>query len=234
MKPAPAQEPTILEGIHAYHVAIDEFGDDMYLKDEDCLYLNVYTPNPHKTADLPVIVWVHGGGFTMADPHMYSGTVMCSLHDVIFVVITYRVGPYGFLSFGNESSCKGNMGLLDQVMALRWVKENIHGFGGDSNNITLMGESAGGYAVGYHLRAKISQGLFHKAISQSGTGNMPLKIRSGDPDEVRKIMLDALGIHDEDPDVCLQKIKKVPAEDINRVALRMMLKLQYFGAIVDG
>ncbi|XP_022105575.1 acetylcholinesterase-like [Acanthaster planci] len=137
--------------------------------DEDCLFLDVYRPHTvSKTA--AVMVFIHGGAFFFGYGSMpeYLGQPISAVGDVIYVAINYRLGPFGFLSTG-DSEAPGNVGLLDQVLALKWVKNNIHRFGGDPDNITIFGESAGGASVSFHLVSKHSRGLFTRAIMQSGT-----------------------------------------------------------------
>ncbi|CAH0729587.1 unnamed protein product, partial [Brenthis ino] len=139
---------------------------------EDCLYLNVYTPHlPDANSNLlPVMVYIHGGGFIFG-----SGIIKQELgpdyiigHNVVVVTINYRLGVIGFLSL-DIPEASGNMGLKDQVFALKWVQENIGKFGGDRNNITIFGLSAGSASVDYLLLSSQSKGLFHKAILQSGS-----------------------------------------------------------------
>ncbi|XP_033638205.1 acetylcholinesterase-like isoform X1 [Asterias rubens] len=139
--------------------------------DEDCLYLNVWVPSPRPSRDrLPVMVWIFGGGFYggVATLPVYDGSTLAATQGVIVVSMNYRVGSYGFLSFGN-SEVPGNMGLLDQAMALQWVQDNIEYFNGDPDKVTLFGESAGAVSIGYHLQSRLSQPLFNRAIMQSGT-----------------------------------------------------------------
>lgn len=135
---------------------------------EDCLYLNVYTKTVTPEAPLPVMVWIHGGSFyTGSGNSDYYGPEFFMQHDVILVTFNYRLEVLGFLSLNNEE-VPGNAGLKDQVAAMKWVKKNITAFGGDSNNITLFGCSAGSASTSYHLLSKMSEGLFNKAICQSG------------------------------------------------------------------
>nr|ARM65397.1 putative antennal esterase CXE26 [Ectropis obliqua] len=135
---------------------------------EDCLYLNVFTKNLSPPRPLPVLVWIHGGGFyTGSGNSDYYGPDFFLEHDVILVTFNYRLEVFGFLCLDTEE-VPGNAGLKDQVMALKWVKNNIAAFGGDSNNITIFGCSAGSTATSYHLVSKMSEGLFNKAICQSG------------------------------------------------------------------
>ncbi|CAH8626110.1 unnamed protein product [Dicrocoelium dendriticum] len=139
---------------------------------EDCLYLNVFVPNrtwDDPTKRYPVVVHIHGGGFVHGSSHMYPGHVLAS-KGVVVVTFNYRLGPFGFLSTGDFASV-GNYGLWDQLLALRWVKDNIEWFRGDPSQITLMGEGAGGASVGLHAISPVSrdQDLFHKLIIMSGS-----------------------------------------------------------------
>ncbi|KAJ0180164.1 hypothetical protein K1T71_004755 [Dendrolimus kikuchii] len=136
---------------------------------EDCLFLNVYTKILQKNAKVPVMVYIHGGAFMSGsgDADMY-GPEYLFLHDVILVTINYRLEALGFLCL-ETPEVPGNAGMKDQVLALKWVKQNITAFGGDPDNITLFGESAGSASVAYHMLSPMSRGLFNKAIAQSGT-----------------------------------------------------------------
>ncbi|XP_021326380.1 uncharacterized protein ces2b [Danio rerio] len=145
---------------------------DMVDSSEDCLYLNVYTPSkPGRNDKLPVMVWIHGGGFTTCSASLFDGHVLAAYQDVVVVVIQYRLGLLGFFSTGDENA-PGNYGLLDQVAALQWVQENIHSFGGDPGSVTIFGESAGGISVSLHVLSPLSANLFHRAIAESGTAAM--------------------------------------------------------------
>ncbi|VVC41624.1 Carboxylesterase type B, conserved site,Carboxylesterase, type B,Alpha/Beta hydrolase fold [Cinara cedri] len=135
---------------------------------EDCLYLNVYAPETDKKR-LPVIFWIHGGGFTWG--HSGSGLFGPAYFmdkDVVLVTINYRLGILGFLST-EDDVLPGNYGMKDQVLALRWVRENIITFNGDPDQVTICGGSAGSASVGFHMLSPMSKGLFHKAILQSGS-----------------------------------------------------------------
>ena len=131
---------------------------------EDCLYLDIYTPNV--SLSLPVLFYIHGGGFQADTAFRYPSDIL-ALQGVVVVVIQYRLGAFGFLTTGDSAS-PGNFGMLDQVEALKWVKENIESFGGNPNKVTIFGESAGGISVGLHLMSPLSKGLFHQAIAESG------------------------------------------------------------------
>ncbi|KAG6440813.1 hypothetical protein O3G_MSEX001527 [Manduca sexta] len=135
---------------------------------EDCLYLNVYTPNIKPAKPLPVMFWIHGGGFVWGSgsDDLYGPEYLIR-HDVILVTFNYRLEVLGYLSLDTED-IPGNAGMKDQVAALRWVKKNISSFGGDPENITIFGESAGAASVSFHLISPMTKGLFKRAIIQSG------------------------------------------------------------------
>ncbi|XP_071493146.1 acetylcholinesterase-like [Diadema antillarum] len=141
--------------------------------DEDCLYLNVYAPSPMPT-NAAVMVWIHGGAYNVGTGGraLYGGVPLAAVGGVIVVTVNYRLGSLGFLSTGDEAAM-GNFGSFDQVMALRWVQENIANFGGDPSRVTIFGESAGGTSVGLHVVSKESQDLFQSAIMQSGSTLTP-------------------------------------------------------------
>jgi para-nitrobenzyl esterase len=144
---------------------------------EDCLTLNIWTPTPDP-AGLPVIVWIHGGGFLFgagANPIVSTGSF--ARDGVVFVSINYRLGTDGFL-FVKDDPASGNYGLLDQIAALRWVQENIAAFGGDPARVTVGGQSAGATAVAALLAAPAARGLFSRAIVQSGYPDPLLSERS--------------------------------------------------------
>ncbi|XP_075972494.1 esterase B1-like [Anticarsia gemmatalis] len=137
--------------------------------DEDCLFLNVYSPNVISNACLPVLFFIHGGGFKSGSGNVDSfGPDFFMRKSIVLVTINYRLDALGFLSLGTEE-VPGNAGLKDQVLALKWVQQNIKYFGGDPTKVTIMGQSAGGASVGFHLASPMSTGLFHRAIALSGS-----------------------------------------------------------------
>ena len=150
------------------------FGGEAEVWDEDCLHLNVWTATPTETSGRrPVMVWIHGGGFEMGSGSspLYRGESFAR-SGVVFVSINYRLGSLGFLELGHldESYAgSGNVGLLDQVAALRWVRDNIAAFGGDPDDVTIFGESAGAMSVSMLMCMPDAAGLFHKVIAQSGS-----------------------------------------------------------------
>ncbi|KAM9292229.1 fatty acyl-CoA hydrolase precursor, medium chain-like [Gastrophryne carolinensis] len=139
---------------------------------EDCLYLNVFTPASRGSAKLPVMVFIHGGGFRLGGAIMFEGSALSAIENVVVVSIQYRLGLMGFLSTGDRQ-ISGNYGFLDQVAALRWVQENIEDFGGDRELVTIFGESAGGVSVSALVLSSLTRGLFHRAIAESGSALMP-------------------------------------------------------------
>ena len=160
--PEPLKEwkPKVLQGTKHGNVcwqrehrvqSIKFFGPN-FSYSEDCLYLDIYSPNV--SISVPVMVYIPGGD-------------ILALHGVVIVVIQYRLGPFGFLTTG-DSAAPGNLGMLDQVEALKWVNKNIENFGGDPSKVTIFGTSAGGTSVTLHLLSPLSEGLFHQAIAESG------------------------------------------------------------------
>jgi len=141
---------------------------------EDCLFLNVWTPVDVRSERLPVFVWIHGGGFQggSGSEAVFNGDALAR-QGLVVVTFNYRVGVLGFfahpdLTRESEHHASGNYGLLDQVAALEWVKRNIHAFGGDAQNVTIAGESAGAYSVSALTASPLARGLFHRAIAESG------------------------------------------------------------------
>jgi para-nitrobenzyl esterase len=138
---------------------------------EDCLYLNVYTPTLRRDRDRPVLVWIHGGGFTEDGARNYDGSKLAA-DGVVVVTINYRLGALGFLAHPAVASRPGgpagNYGLMDQIAALRWVKRNIRQFGGEPHDVTIAGQSAGGVSVLDLLVSHAARGLFQRAIVESG------------------------------------------------------------------
>jgi para-nitrobenzyl esterase len=147
---------------------------------EDCLYLNVYEPaDAKKGAKLPVMVWIHGGAFIFGSGSAYDGSQFAK-QGVIVATVNYRLGRAGWfahpaLTAENPKGPLGNYGLMDQIAALEWVKENIKEFGGDPKNVTIFGESAGAISVNYLMLAPQAKGLFVKALAESGFGRLAAK-----------------------------------------------------------
>ncbi|XP_066275193.1 liver carboxylesterase-like [Branchiostoma lanceolatum] len=163
--------------------------------DEDCLTLNIETPTVANDTGLPVLLWIHGGSFTIGTGRFRPFAALAAHQDVVVVTINYRLGALGFLSTGDENA-PGNFGLLDQIQAMEWVKDNIRNFGGDPDQVTLFGQSSGGESVCYHVVSPLSKGLFRRAISQSSTCNTMGVLPK--PVEVAATLAEAVGCdHDQ-------------------------------------
>jgi len=200
---------------------------------EDCLYLNVWRP-AKTTRKLPVMVWIYGGGFTNggASPPTYAGDELAK-SGILVVSFNYRVGRFGtfahpLLTRANaDHGLLSNYGYMDQIAALHWVRRNIAAFGGDPDNVTIVGESAGGISVHMLLTSPLAQGLFEKAVIQSGgPGGLPPETQSGAEGEGLAFAA-SQGIGRDDP-AALEKLRAFPAEAVvdglNMAALFMLPK----------
>ncbi len=178
---------------------------------EDCLYLNVWTPgldNPRDAGGRPVMLWIHGGAFTLgsgSDP-LYSGANLARRGDVVVVTINYRLGALGFLH--DPVLGEANFGMRDMIAALRWVQDNIANFGGDPNNVTIFGESAGGAAVACLLVSPEARGLFHGAIGMSTAGDHGILFDGTQPTTDQ--LYDQLGVDQPSAD----QLRSLPASDL--------------------
>jgi para-nitrobenzyl esterase len=217
------------------------FGD-MNFRDaggsEDCLFLNIWVPAKMSESKLPVMVWIHGGGFvagSSSEPRQ-DGTNLAQ-QGVIVVSMNYRLGVFGFFvhpELAKESghNAAGNYGLLDQVAALRWVRDNVAAFGGDPGNVTIFGESAGSYSVSALMASPLAKGLFQKAIGESGgAGERP------DPEAAEKfreekdlkLARSILGVQ------TLAELRAVPAEKLLNAFFKPGGENNFaFGPDVDG
>ena len=151
-----------------------DFSDELISGSEDCLYLDIFKPAKKNKLNLPVMVWIHGGGNTSGLKDIYDFSKLVNRHNVIIVRINYRLGPFGWFThpaiqdFQKGIDKTSNFGTLDIISSLEWIKDNIGHFGGDKENVTIFGESAGGHNVLSLLVSSQAEGLFHKAISMSG------------------------------------------------------------------
>ncbi len=194
VRPCTEYGPACIQPEWPYPVGRDFFA--IREQSEDCLYLNVWSPAGDTGERLPVMVWIHGGGFTVGSGSqiLYEGKYLAK-KGVVVVTINYRLGPFGFmahpkLSKESPRGVSGNYGLLDQIEALKWVQRNIDRFGGDPQNVTIFGESAGGASVCCLMASPLAEGLFHKAIVQSGaflSMGMPSARRQEDLKEAERL-----------------------------------------------
>jgi para-nitrobenzyl esterase len=189
---------------------------EVVISGDDCLNLNVWTPDPG-AAGLPVLVWVHGGSFMNGSGSVgaYDGAAFAR-DGVVFVSINYRLAAEGFLFLGDGTA---NLGLLDQLAALHWVQRNIAAFGGDPARVTVAGQSAGAMSVTTLLSMPLAEGLFTRAIAQSGAGAHTLA--SQDARRVGGYLADALGVP---PD--RESIKAVPLDKLVRAASDLVASVQ--------
>ncbi|XP_076248655.1 uncharacterized protein LOC143188333 [Calliopsis andreniformis] len=204
--------------------------------EEDCLYLNVYTSVidfKNITKLRPVMFWIFGGGFQagFSDRWAYGPDFFLE-DDVVFVSLNYRLGAFGFLALGLPDA-QGNQGLKDMQLALEWVQKNIAYFGGDPNQVTLFGESAGATAVGYHMLSPKSEGLFHKAIFQSGTFLAPWAYQS--PAEARRLAFELgarMQIQASNEEELLHALKNADVRDIITATSTMITFFFPFGIVM--
>lgn len=183
-------------------------------QNEDCLYLNVWTPKPKADAKLPVMVWIHGGGFTIGEGNspLYDGSALAKRGAVV-VTINYRLGHFGFFAHPAVQTSPDsviNFGLMDQIAALQWVQANIAAFGGDPGNVTIFGESAGAQSVLALFASPLARGLFHKGIAESPYG-LPSHTRA----QAEKVGIDvasAVGLPGRK--ATLEELRTIPADKL--------------------
>jgi para-nitrobenzyl esterase len=212
---------------------------EMKIDNEDCLFLNVWTPAADD-GKRPVMVWFHGGGYAYGSGAwpVYDGANLARKGDVVVVTVNHRLNVFGYLHLadvgGEKYAQSGNAGMLDLVLALEWVRDNVAAFGGDPGNVTIMGESGGGSKVSTLLAMPAANGLFHKAVIQSGPGltGVPVKTATNSA----AVILGELGIDGKS----LDAINTLPAEAILAATAAAQAKAGgAFGAlplapVVDG
>ncbi len=199
--------------------------DDGYA-DENCLRINIWTPGLNAGKKRPVMVWLHGGGYSAGSGQelpSYNGSSLAEKGDVVVVTLNHRLNVLGFLdlsAYGNKYTKSGNVGLLDLVAALQWVNKNIASFGGDAQNVTIFGQSGGGGKVSTLLATPAAAGLFHKAIVQSGS-----MLRTMEQKYSRRIgsaLMDELGLQASQID----EIQKVPYEKLLAAGEKAVAKIR--------
>nr|XP_022901990.1 venom carboxylesterase-6-like [Onthophagus taurus] len=207
--------------IQISHAPIPEGGP--LLGDEDCLYLNVFVPSKYPDQInnlLDVVVHFHGGAFMFGTGGYYAGPNFLMDKPVILVTLNYRLGYLGFMST-EDDIVPGNMGMKDQVMALKWIKKNIKSFGGNPNSVTITGLSAGGASVHYHYLSKLSKGLFQKGISASGSALAPWTFQENPLEKVR-FLANKIGCETTNTKLMVDCLKTRPAKQI--VAVTKLLR----------
>ena len=174
---------------------------------EDCLFVNIYTPAADGRAR-PVLFWIHGGGYFIGSGSDHDGTVLAAQGDVVVVTVNYRLGVFGFLDLSKYDDAlagSASNGFRDQILALTWVRDNIGDYGGDPDNVTIFGVSAGGASVNALLAAPSADGLYHRAIAHSGTAitNAPTPLASGLAAQL-----------EVDEGELLSRLEQLPAEEL--------------------
>jgi para-nitrobenzyl esterase len=213
------------------------FTDDWHYDDisENCLSINVWTPGYKDGKKRPVLLWIHGGGFTSGNAiehPEYHGENLARFGDIVFCSLNHRLGPLGFANFagvgGKKYEASGNVGMLDIVAALEWIRDNISGFGGDPNNVTIMGQSGGGAKVCSLTAMPSSKGLFHKAVALSGS-----LIKAAEKDESEKLgayILKEAGLSATQID----KLQELPWKEYYAIATNASKKLREDMGITTG
>jgi para-nitrobenzyl esterase len=201
---------------------------------EDCLYLNVWTASLDPAAKRPVMLWLHGGGYVVGSGGnvRYDGSNLARKRDVVVVTINHRLNAFGFLDVssigGSDYVGSGNLGMLDIVAALEWVRDNIANFGGDPGNVTVFGESGGGGKVSTLMAMPAARGLFHRAIAQSGTA-----LRAITPDASAAATRALVGPLGMGMGGGLEKLRSFPFDQI-LAALAAVKPPLGFGPVIDG
>jgi para-nitrobenzyl esterase len=216
---------------------------------ENCLYLNVWTP-AHHTGKLPVMVWIYGGGWVNggSSPAVYNGKHFAQ-NGIVFVSFNYRLGRFGFFAFpaltkASKTHMLGNYGYMDQIAALKWVQKNIAAFGGNPHDVTVFGQSAGGFSVHMLLTSPLTKGLFERAIIESGGGRKLLNSTGvtvgmhGRPSgqQLGVNFARSMGIEGDGP-AALRKLRALPAKDIvdgMNMASMAAANSTYPGPMIDG
>uniref|UniRef100_A0A8C2KE46 Neuroligin 4 X-linked b n=1 Tax=Cyprinus carpio TaxID=7962 RepID=A0A8C2KE46_CYPCA len=211
---------------------------------EDCLYLNIYVPTEEGTLFLsvsdahddtglkPVMVYIHGGSYVEGTGNMIDGSILASYGHVIVVTVNYRLGVLGFLSTGDQAA-KGNYGLLDQIQALRWVKENIQAFNGDPERVTIFGSGAGASCVSLLTLSHYSEDLFQKAIIQSGTALSSWAVNY-QPAKYTRMLAEKVGCNEDDT---VELIECLQNKNYKELIEQNITPAKYhiaFGPVIDG
>ncbi|CAL4063675.1 unnamed protein product [Meganyctiphanes norvegica] len=210
---------------------------DQIKGDEDCLHLNVFTHKTGKDMDkLPVMVWIHGGGYNLGSVRWHPPYVMMN-KDIVLVTLHYRLGSLGFLST-EDSLVPGNMGLKDQTLALSWVKQNIQSFGGDPDQVTIFGESAGSSSVHMQILAPHSDGLFQRAIMQSGNALCPWAMGESHLSNTKMLATNLGCTTVNDSQSMIDCLQTVPLVDLmvaySKFTLPLLQNHNVWGPRVDG
>nr|DBA13707.1 TPA: hypothetical protein GDO54_017051 [Pyxicephalus adspersus] len=202
---------------------------------EDCLYLNIYVPTEDDIRDTgakPVMMYIHGGSYMEGSGNMIDGSVLASYGNVIVITLNYRVGVLGFLSTGDQAA-KGNYGLLDQIQALRWVSENVAFFGGDPQRITVFGSSIGASCVSLLTLSHHSEGLFQRAIIQSGSALSSWAVNY-QPVKYTRLLAEKVGCNVLDTVDMVDCLRQKSAKELVEQDIQPARYHIAFGPVIDG
>ncbi|XP_022916274.2 cocaine esterase-like isoform X1 [Onthophagus taurus] len=198
---------------------------------EDCLYLNIFTPNINRS--LPIMIWFHGGAFVFIyGSHTLNGVDYFIEEDVIVVTVHYRLGVFGFLSTEDET-IPGNFGLKDQLMAVEWIHKNIHHFGGNPNKITLVGQSAGAVSAQYLTMHKRLEGKISGIIQQSGSVLVPWAL-SRYPRTGAYVLGGKLGVSTTDSTILLKELRKKSTEELRNASFSTHMEVVFGGGTFNS
>jgi para-nitrobenzyl esterase len=241
----PNAAPQLLDNFYANRYLA--FTDYWHYDDvsEKCLGINVWTPGYNDNKDRPVLLWIHGGGFTSGNSiehPEYHGENLSRAGDIVFCSLNHRLGPLGFSDFsalgGEKYAASGNVGMLDIVAAMEWIRDNISNFGGDPGNVTIMGQSGGGAKVCTLTAMPSAKGLFHKAVALSG---LAIKVgEKNNSDKLASYILDEAGLKPSQID----KLQEMPWRNYYNLTQKALFKLRQeenlmgmmrgFGPVADG
>ncbi|XP_052022560.1 carboxylesterase 5A isoform X2 [Apodemus sylvaticus] len=198
---------------------------------EDCLYLNIYAPaHANEGSNLPVMMWIPGGGFETGSASIFDGSALAAYEDVLVVTIQYRLGIFGFFNTQNHHA-PGNWAFQDQLAALLWVKENINYFGGNPDSVTIFGGSAGAISISSLILSPLSTGLFHRAIMQSGVAIIPsLKSLDNELKRDLQVVADICDCNVTDSEALLKCLREKSSLEL----LDLSQKAKSFTRVVDG
>uniref|UniRef100_A0A673LKG0 Neuroligin-4, X-linked-like n=1 Tax=Sinocyclocheilus rhinocerous TaxID=307959 RepID=A0A673LKG0_9TELE len=230
---------------------LDTVATYVHEQSEDCLYLNIYVPteevvkskfpfviflsvsDAHDDTGLkPVMVYIHGGSYVEGTGNMIDGSILASYGNVIVVTVNYRLGVLGFLSTGDQAA-KGNYGLLDQIQALRWVKENIQAFNGDPERVTIFGSGAGASCVSLLTLSHYSEDLFQKAIIQSGTALSSWAVNY-QPAKYTRMLAEKVGCNEDDTVELIECLQKKNYKELIEQNITPAKYHIAFGPVIDG
>uniref|UniRef100_A0A672M814 Carboxylesterase type B domain-containing protein n=1 Tax=Sinocyclocheilus grahami TaxID=75366 RepID=A0A672M814_SINGR len=215
---------------------LDTVASYVHEQSEDCLYLNIYVPTEEDAHDdtglKPVMVYIHGGSYVEGTGNMIDGSILASYGNVIVVTVNYRLGVLGFLSTGDQAA-KGNYGLLDQIQALRWVKENIQAFNGDPERVTIFGSGAGASCVSLLTLSHYSEDLFQKAIIQSGTALSSWAVNY-QPAKYTRMLAEKVGCNEDDTVELIECLQKKNYKELIEQNITPAKYHIAFGPVIDG